>query len=114
MDRSSILRASTTLFRACLRQALFRKKRYDLRAALMARLALQASWTCEARREVLLGKAVQNASARTHSLELNMSLACLLTLSVLIRAAFAVLANVGALLTPFWAFLPKLASLLER
>ncbi len=48
-----------------------------LRGALAAQLPLQASLTYEVRLEILLSRAAQDASARTHSLELNMPLECL-------------------------------------
>ncbi len=104
---------STTFFRACRRQALFRMKRYDASRRSDGTASAPSRLDVRSTQEVLLSKAVQNASARTHSLEPNMSLACLLTLSALIRAALAVLANARALLAPFRAFLPKLASLLK-
>lgn len=48
-----------------------------LREPLMAQLAVQTALSHEVRLAILLSKAAQDASARTHSLELNMPLACL-------------------------------------
>ena len=48
-----------------------------LQRPVVAQLTLQAGLTYKVRLEILLSRAAQDASARTHSLELNMPLACL-------------------------------------